>query len=280
MLHLIANTRNREGRNMDVRLDGRVAVVTGAGSGIGEGIARGLAASGADIAILDIREDAAKHVAAGIAEEYSVKAEGIAADVTSEQGVDAAVSTVVETLGGLDILVNNAGIAVSGDIHDYPLDAWNKTLAINLTGYFLMGRAAARHMIAKGIEGAIINISSKSGVRGSAEHSAYNATKFGEVGLTQGWARELAKNKIRVNAILPGNVLKGSGIWNDEYKAGMAAKLGIDPSEVEDYYNKQVPLGRSCDVEDIANMVVFLASDKASYITGCMHLVDGGQEMR
>ena len=261
-------------------LSGKTALITGSTSGIGEGIARGLAASGAAVAILDIREDAAKRVAADIAKEYGIKAEGIVADVTSEDGVQAAVAAVVDALGGLDVLVNNAGIAIPKPLTDFPLDTWDKTLAINLTGYFLMGRAAARVMISRGAGGVIVNISSKSGVRGSAEHSAYNATKSGEIGLTQGWARELAKHNIRVNAVLPGNVLKGSGIWNDEYKAGLAAKLGIDPSEVEDYYNKQVPLGRSCTVDDIANLVVFLASDKAGYITGCMHLVDGGQEMR
>lgn len=265
---------------MDVRLDGRVAIVTGAGSGIGRGIATGLAESGASVAILDIRKDAAESTAEALGAQCGVSCIGIAADVTSEEGVDTAVARVVSAMGGLDVLVNNAGIAVPGALVEFPLDIWVKTVAINLTGYFLMGRAAARVMIEQGRGGAIINVSSKSGARGSAEHSAYNATKFGEIGLTQGWARELAKHQIRVNAILPGNVLHGSGIWNDEYKARLADKLGIEPSHVEEYYNKQVPLGRCAEVADIANMVVFLASEKASYITGCSHLVDGGQEMR
>ncbi|NQT21282.1 MAG: SDR family oxidoreductase, partial [Planctomycetes bacterium] len=123
--------------------------------------------------------------------------------------------------------------------------------------------------------GNIINISSKTGVRGSANNSAYNASKFGVIGLAQGWCRELASHNIRANSILPGNVLQGSGIWSEEYKKEAARKLGIGPDEVDGYYNKQVPLGRQCTVEDIANLVVFLVSDKASYITGTSMLVDG-----
>ena len=143
-----------------------------------------------------------------------------------------------------------------------------------------MAQAVVKAFLEQGEGGNIINISSKSGVRGSRDNSAYSATKFGEIGLTQGWARELAKHGIRVNAVCPGNVLRGSGIWNEEYIAAAAKKLGIRPEEVEAHYNKQVPLGRQCLPEDIANLVVFLVSDKASYITGCLHLVDGGQEMR
>lgn len=265
---------------MNIRLDDRVAIVTGAGSGIGRGIARGLAESGAAVAVLDLREDAAREVASEITRDFGTRALAVKVDVTQETDVDRAVNEVVSTLGGLDILVNNAGIALPAPLVEFSLEAWQKTLAVNLTGYFLMGRAAARIMIKQGRGGVIINISSKSGIKGSAEHSAYNATKFGEIGLTQGWARELAKYKIRVNAVLPGNVLHGSGIWNEEYRASLAKKLGIAPSEVDAYYTRQVPLGRPCTVEDVANLVVFLASDRASYITGCSHLVDGGQEMR
>lgn len=268
---------------MDIRLDGRVAAVSGAGGGIGRGIARGLAESGAAVAVMDVRTQAAEAVADEITRNFGAEALAVRVDVTSEEDVDRAVALVVEKLGGLDILVNCAGIAPPAPLVDFPLDTWQKTLDVNLTGYFLVGRAAVRAMLARpdGRPGmAIVNVSSKSGVRGSAEHSAYSATKFGEIGLTQSWARELARYGIRVNAVCPGNVLRGSGIWSEEYKEKLAAKLGIDPSKVEEYYERQVPLGRSCEVEDVANLVVFLVSDKASYITGCAHMVDGGQEMR
>ena len=264
---------------MDIRLDEQVAIVTGAASGIGLGIAEGLAESGASVVIADARKDAAEKTARALAERTGAKTLAVGVDVTDEEQVERAVARTVEEFGRLDILVNCAGIAPPAPLTEFPLDKWRKTLEINLTGYFLMARASARVMIERGA-GNIINISSKSGVRGSAEHSAYNATKWGEIGLGQGWARELAKHNIRVNTVCPGNVLHGSGIWSEEYKAKLAAKLGIRPDEVEDYYNRQVPLGRACTTEDIANMVVFLVSDKASYITGGTHLVDGGQEMR
>lgn len=265
---------------MDIRLDGKVAIVTGAGGGIGRGIARGLAESGAAVAVLDIRNDTARSAAEEIGRATGARTLAVRVDVTKEDEVERAVAEVVKELGGLDILVNNAGIARPAPLVEFELANWEKTLAVNLTGYFLMARAAAKVMIGQGRGGSIVNISSKSGVRGSAEHSAYTATKFGEVGLAQGWARELAACNIRVNAVLPGNVLYDSGIWNKEYKRGLAQKLGIDVSEVEEHYVKQVPLGRACRLEDIANLVVFLVSEKAGYITGCLHLVDGGQEMR
>jgi len=201
-------------------------------------------------------------------------------DVTSAESVDAMVSTTVEVLGGVDILVNNAGIAPSHRLVDFPEDDWDRTVAINLKGYFLCGRAVARRMVEQGRGGNIINISSKSGVRGSGDNSAYNATKFGVIGLAQGWAQELAKHRIRVNSVLPGNVIRGSGIWNREYLETRAKRSGITPEEVEAHYNAQVPLGRQCNPEDVAGLIVFLVSDQASYITGGSHLVDGGQEMR
>ena len=200
--------------------------------------------------------------------------------MTDKSSIEQAVDEVVEKLGRIDILVNNAGIAPSFPLTDFPEDKWDLTIAINLKGYFLVAQAVVKQMLKQGEGGNIINISSKTGVRGSSDNSAYNASKFGVIGLAQGWAREFAKHNIRVNSVLPGNVLRGSGIWNSEYIKAAARKYGIKPEEVEDHYNKQVPLGRQCEVEDIANMVVFLVSDHASYITGCSHLVDGGQEMR
>jgi len=260
---------------MEISLAGSVALVTGAASGIGRGIAAGLAAADAAVAVADIDAAGAERAAGEIASATGAKALGLECDVTDEASVARAFAAVAGELGEVGILVNNAGIAPSGPLVEFDLAAWR-----NLTGYFLCGREAARRMTAAGLPGAIVNMSSKSGVRGSADNSAYTATKFGEIGLTQGWARELAPRGIRVNAVCPGNVFAGSGIWNDEYKAVVAAKLGIEPDKVVEHYVSRVPLGRECTVEDVANLVVFLASERASYITGCLHLVDGGQEMR
>jgi len=265
---------------IEISLDGRAAVVTGGGSGIGRGIALGLAKAGARVAVADINLDAADATVSKIAEAGGPPALAVRTDVTDAGSVDGMVAAVVERFGGVDILVNNAGIAPSHPLVDFPEEDWDRTVAVNLKGYFLCGRAVARRMIAQGRGGNIVNISSKSGVRGSADNSAYNATKFGVIGLAQGWAQELARHGIRVNSVLPGNVLRGSGIWNEEYIRARAAQHGIRPEEVEEYYNRRVPLGRQCEVEDIANLVVFLVSDLASYITGGSHLVDGGQEMR
>ncbi|MEW6358915.1 MAG: glucose 1-dehydrogenase [Planctomycetota bacterium] len=265
---------------MNIDLSGKVSIVTGSASGIGKGIAAGLARSKSDVAIADINIDGAKATATELAKAHGVRAVGVKMDVTNKASIEQAVAEVVQKLGRIDILVNNAGIAPSYSLVDFPEDKWDLTIAINMKGYFLVAQAVVRQMLKQGEGGNIINISSKTGVRGSSDNSAYNASKFGVIGLAQGWSRELAKHKIRVNSVLPGNVLRGSGIWNEEYKRSCAKKYGIKPEEVEDYYNKQVPLGRQCSVEDIANMVVFLVSDYASYITGCSHLVDGGQEMR
>jgi len=263
-----------------ISLKGKAAIVTGAASGIGRGIARGLAEADANVAIADINESGARAVAEEFAALGLPRALPVRVDVTDESSVDGMVAGVLKEFGRIDILVNNAGIAPSAPLAEFPTDKWHRTLAINLTGYFLCARAVARVLIRQGRGGNIINISSKSGVRGSADNSAYNATKFGAIGLAQGWARELAEYGIRVNSVLPGNVIRGSGIWNEEYLAARARKAGIRPEDVEDYYNRQVPLGRQCEPEDVANVVVYLVSDLASYVTGCSHLVDGGQEMR
>ena len=264
---------------MIISLKGQTAIVTGSASGIGRGIARGLAESGADIVVADLNFDGAAKSADEIARDFGVRALPVKVDVTRKTDVAAVVQKAVGEFGRIDILVNNAGIAPAFPLPDFPEDRWDLAINVNLKGYFLCGQGVAAQMI-KQRSGCIINISSKTGVRGSANNSAYNASKFGVIGLAQGWCRELAKHGVRVNSVLPGNVLQGSGIWSEDYKKECARKLGIRPDEVEEYYNKQVPLGRQCTVEDIANLVVFLVSDKASYITGCSYLVDGGQEMR
>ena len=266
----------------EISLAGKVAIVTGAASGIGEGIALGLAGADAHVAIADVRLDAAEKVATGIGESGGPRALGVKVDVTRKADVEAMVRRVLGEFGRIDILVNNAGIAPSHALVDFPEDDWDRCLEINLKGYFLCGQAVARVLVEQNEGGNIINISSKSGVRGSSQNSAYNATKFGVIGLAQGWARELASHQIRVNSVLPGNVLRGSGIWSEDYIRARAARAAVAPTReaVEEYYNRQVPLGRQCYPEDVADMVVFLCSDLASYVTGCSHLVDGGQEMR
>jgi len=265
---------------LDIRFDGKTAIVTGSGSGIGRVIARTLAGSGANVTIADIKFDLAKQTAEEIARDFQVGALAVKVDISKEADATAMVEQTVARFGSVDILVNNAGLSYPVKLLEMTPEKWNPMIAVNLTGTMHCGKAAIAQMVKGGKGGVVLNISSKSGVRGSAELSHYCATKFGVIGLAQSWAREFAKQGIRCCSILPGNVFEGSSIWSPEFIAKQAAKLGIQPDQVRAHYDSLVPLGRSCTPEDIANAVVFLASDQASYITGISLLVDGGQEMR
>jgi len=265
---------------VNIRFDGRAAIVTGSGSGIGRVIARTLAESGASVTIADINFEWAKRTAAEIEEEFEVGALACKCDITKQATVDKMVERTVRRFGQVNILVNNAGLSYPVRLTEMTDAKWDPMIAVNLTGTMRCGKAVIRHMLKQGTGGVIINISSKSGVHGSAELSHYCATKFGVIGMAQSWAREYAKDGIRCCSVLPGNVFEGSGIWSKDFIAAQAKKLGVKPGEVRAFYDAKVPLGRSCTPQDIANAVAFLASDQASYITGIHLLVDGGQEMR
>jgi sorbitol-6-phosphate 2-dehydrogenase len=259
-----------------MRLAGRVALITGAGQGLGEALARRLAAEGCAVAIADLNGDKADMVAASL-REGGTKAIGVRANVADEEDVATMVRRTVDELGGLDILVANAGVLRADDIQDLPLADWKLVLDVNLTGYFLCAREAARVMAAQG-RGAIIQVNSKSGKKGSFRNSAYAASKFGGVGLTQSIALDLAPHGVRVNAVCPGNLLDGT-LWQESLYEQYARKWGLTPEEVRKKYQDQVPLGRGCTYEDVANVVVFLASDESGYMTGQAINVTGGQQM-
>jgi sorbitol-6-phosphate 2-dehydrogenase len=253
-----------------------VVLITGAGQGLGEALARRLALEGCAVAVADLNGDNAEKVAASL-RESGFRALGIQANVTDEASVTAMVEATVAGLGGLDILVSNAGVLKAHDIQEFPLDDWRLVLDVNLTGYFLCAREAAKVMAA-GKRGSIIQINSKSGKKGSFRNSAYAASKFGGIGLTQSLALDLAPFGVRVNAICPGNLLDGS-LWQQSLYEQYAKKWGLTPEEVRKKYEEQVPLGRGCQYEDVANVVVFLASDESSYMTGQALNVTGGQQL-
>lgn len=258
------------------RLAGRIAAVTGGGSGLGKGIAAGLVEAGATVFALDINADALESVRRELPEARYVP---VVTDVTSEESVTACFRAIAASAGGLDFLVNAAGIAPAHALVDFPLAAWKKALDINLTGYFLCAREAARILLRQGVGGSIVNLTSKSGFDASKDNSAYNATKAGEIHLMRGWALELGRAGVRVNCVAPGNVFKGSQIWNPEYIKAAAKKKGIRPEEVIPYYTSLTALGLEIEPEDIANAVIFLVSDEARRITGQTLVVDGGQVM-
>ncbi len=263
---------------MDKTLNDQVALVTGGAQGLGEAICRRLADEGAHVVVADINLEGAQETAAAIAASTGRRAIGVKADVTNEAEVAAMVDLAVETFGRLDICVSNAGVLISEAIDEFAAAKWRLVIEVNLVGYFLVAKHAARVMKGRR-SGTIIQINSKSGKKGSYKNSAYAASKFGGIGLTQSLALELAEDNIRVNAICPGNLLD-SPLWVDSLYAQYAKKWGITEAEVRQRYIDQVPMKRGCSYEDITNVVVFLASDQAGYMTGQAINVTGGQEMR
>jgi sorbitol-6-phosphate 2-dehydrogenase len=260
------------------QLQDRVAVVTGGAQGLGAVICRRLAQEGADVVAADIRLPGAENVARAIVGETGRRALALNVDVTDEAQVRQMVERAVAEWGRLDILVANAGIVRCAPIEEMEREQWQAVLDVNLTGYFLCAKHAARVMKRLG-SGVIVQINSKSGKRGSAKNSAYAASKFGGIGLTQSLALELAEFGIRVNAVCPGNLLD-SPLWVDSLYGQYAKRLGIGEAEVRQHYVDQVPMKRGCTYADVTNVVVFLASNQAAYMTGQAINVTGGQEMR
>lgn len=259
-------------------LQDRVALVTGGGQGLGRAICYRLAAEGAQVAIADINEENVTTTAADIAASTDQRALALKVDVTDEIQVEAMVDRVMVEFGRLDIAVANAGVLIAGEITEFPTEQWRKVIDVNLIGYFLTAKYAVRPMKVQK-SGSIIQINSKSGKKGSFKNSAYAASKFGGIGLTQSVALELAEYGVRVNAVCPGNLLD-SPLWVNSLYRQYAQRLGLSEEEVRQKYIDQVPLKRGCTYEDVCNLVVFLASDQSSYMTGQAINVTGGQEMR
>jgi sorbitol-6-phosphate 2-dehydrogenase len=262
---------------MSKRLENRKAVVTGSAQGIGLALAERMAAEGADVALLDMNEAGAAAAAADIAAKTGRKAVAVAVNVTDEASVEAAMKAASEKLGGLDILVNNAGVLKSHFLPDFPKKDWDFVLGVNLTGAFLCVKHAATLMLANKQKGSMVVISSRSGKRGGLWNHAYCASKFGVIGMAQCAALDLAPHGIRINCICPGNALD-TPLWKD-LAVQYAKKYNETPEEVLERYRKRVPLGRGCDVKDIADLATFLASDDSSYMTGQAVNLTGGEIM-
>lgn len=244
---------------------GRTALVTGASRGIGRAIAVALARGGASLALNYAGNEAAANEALSLVREAGApRAKLWRFDVADPAACTAAVEEIVAELGGLHVLVNNAGIAIDQLVMRVKDEDWNRTLQVNLTGTFNLIRAAARPMMkAKG--GAIVNVTSVVGEMGNAGQAAYAAAKAGQIGLTKSVARELASRNIRVNAVAPGYI-------DTDMTAGLAEAAKTRMTEL-------IPLARLGAAEDVANAVAFLASDRASYVTGEVLRVNGGMYM-
>lgn len=247
-------------RRLSVDLDDQVAIVTGAARGLGQVIARDLAASGATVACVDVNEELLAGTVESI-QQAGGKAAAFACDVTDGDRVTAVVKEVVSQFGRLDILVNNAGVTRDNLVMRMKDEEWDLVLGINLRGTFLFTRAAAKPM-SKGKRGRIINIASVSGMMGNPGQVNYSASKAGVIGLTRTVSKELSKRNITVNAVAPGFIA-----------TDMAAKLG---DELLEQIKSETPLGRLGVPQDVADAVLFLASEAASFITGHVLVVDGG----
>ncbi|MCU0901710.1 MAG: D-threitol dehydrogenase [Cypionkella sp.] len=241
---------------------GKVAVVTGAASGIGAAIAEAFAARGARVALLDMNLEAAQSRAAGLA-----GAVALACNVTDAASIDAALAGVHSHLGAPDILVNSAGIVDLAPAEDLSLGAWDRTIAVNLTGTFLMAQAVGRAMIGAGKAGRIVNLASQAGSVAIDGHVAYCASKFGVIGVTKTLALEWGKHGITVNSVSPTVVLTDLGRKAWDGAKGEAMKALI-------------PTGRFAEPHEIASAVLFLASDEAAMINGADLLVDGGYTVK
>lgn len=260
-----------------LNIEGKNAVVTGGASGIGYAIAQELLTLGANVAVLDLNaRPPAFEAGPGQLLFYPV-------DVTQPQSVNAAVQQVIEALGRIDILVNNAGINIprllvdEENRYELDLDVWTKVMDVNLKGVFLCAQAVARVMVKQG-SGVIINMSSECGLEGSEGQSVYAATKNAVNSLTRSWAKELGKKGVRVVGVAPG-ILEATGLRTISYETALAYTRGISVDELRAGYDKTsvTPLGRSGRLVEVANVVAFLCSDRASYIHGVTINVAGGK---
>lgn len=246
------------------RFSGKVVIVTGAGDGIGLVIANKFAAEGAKIIVADINDLAGEKAAKDIIDSGGI-AHSITTDVTNENQVKSLVEKVLRHFGRIDVLVNNAGISVHGYLVEMEREDWDRQIEVQLTGPFLTTKHVGRQMIAQGKGGRIVNISSIASVMGRIKAGPHCASKGGLTMLTKVAAMEFAEHGINVNAVAPG--LIDIPKHRDENFLSNAYKNS---------YMKEVPLGRMGKPADIANMVLFLSSSEAEWITGQLFLVDGG----
>lgn len=246
-------------------LEGKVAVVTGGTRGIGLAIVKAFLEEGATVALFGSRQETVdKALSALKAENADAKVLGLAPDLSDYASVEKAMQTVKETFGRIDVLANNAGVSAREPIYDYAPEAFDKVIQLNVNSVFYCAKAVAPIMKEQG-GGSIINTSSMVSLYGQSAGCSYPASKFAVNGLTKSLARELGKDNIRVNAVLPGVT-----------RTDMVASL---PPEMVARISAPIPLGRVGEPEEVANAFVFLASDKASYISGALLSVDGATQV-
>jgi NAD(P)-dependent dehydrogenase (short-subunit alcohol dehydrogenase family) len=255
-------------------LDGRVAIITGGGSGLGEASCKRYAEEGASVLVADMNTDGAERVAAEITAAGGT-ASAVHVEVTDEDSCHAMAATALERYGTIDTIYANAGIVGVGNAMELELSDWNRVIGVMLTGVFLSMKAVLPTMVEKG-KGSIVNQASIGGVIGVGGIFPYAAAKAGVIGLTTQAAVDFAPKGVRINCICPGTVPTPLvvGTFEDRVKAGMGGGLTVE--ETLELRKTQYPLGFLGEPVDIANMAVFLASDESRWITGQKFIVDGG----
>ena len=243
------------------KLDGKIAIVTGAGQGIGRGIAEKLAAEGATVVVTDVNEATAKETA------QAIDGVRIRADVTSRESVEAMVEQVHRQFGRIDVLVNNAGWDKAGPFVDSDPADWDRVIAINLYGVLHTCKAVLPVMAEQG-SGSVVNLASDAGRVGSSGEAVYSAAKGGVIAFTKAVAREMARHGVNANAVCPGPT-----------DTALFASMGGDNPKLREALTKAIPFRRLAQPADLANVVAFLASDEASYVTGQTVSVSGGLTM-
>ena len=258
-------------------LVGRAALVTGGAGAIGQGIALRLAAAGARVAVADLDRAGAASVAREVAARYGKKAAvAVRMDVTREPSVAAGIAAVLRAFGRLDVVVSNAGIAKSAPIDELDLADWERSFAVNARGHFLVAKHALIRLKRARRGGSFVFIASKNVPAPGKDFAAYSAAKAAETQLARVLAIEAAPFGIRVNILHPDGIFDGSGLWSPETRRKRAKAWGIPVAKVEEHYRKRNLLQVKVTAEDVAEAVLFFASDASSKITGAQLPVDGG----
>ena len=265
-------------------LTDKVVIITGGAAGIGLSVAKGFVEVGAKVVIADFAEEVGAKAVVEANEAGPGEVIFTRCDVTSKKDVEGMVQTAIDQFGSVDVLVNNAGINVPRLLVDpsgkeeLTEEIWDQVFAVNVKGQFLCAQAAARAMLASGKGGVLINMTSESGMEGSEGQSVYAATKAANHNTTRSWAKELGRQGVRVVGVGPG-IMETTSMRSPAYEESLAYTRGISAEELREKYGStsSIPLGRSGKLSEVADLVVFLASERASYIHGTTVNISGGK---